>query len=68
MRFIIYDKDTGEILGCMMVSDPLQAENYPDRLEVGKEITMKDFESQPEIFYKVDVTGKKLVKKNDLGV
>jgi len=63
IKFIAFDptKDSNNIKGRYHVSDALQLQNYPNRLEVGKEITEDEFNSQPEIYMDVDVGARRLV-------
>lgn len=63
IKFITFDptKERNNITGKRSVPDLLQLQNYPHRLEVGKEITGGEFNGQPEIYMDVDVQARRLV-------
>src|SRR3989338_4981364 len=62
IKFIVFDptKKKNNIIGRCRVSHPVQLQNYPYRLDVGKEITEDEFETQPEIYMDVDVLAQRL--------
>jgi hypothetical protein len=50
MRFLIYDPNTGEILGRIVTTDK-QAAHYP----VKRELSADEYDERPELFLKVDI-------------
>lgn len=52
MKFITYDAN-GVILGRYVLAKDVDAELYPNRIEVGDGMTEEQFDDQPEIYLRV---------------